>query len=116
MVVFATRSARLPSAPARVPVSPNTKVDPSSNVPVVVSVSVWDTDKDAQEFEEVFEQYLERMVPDHTIDRKGDMVMFATGIPADVDTSKLASAVFKGAKITRPDRKSKRRQRRKERG
>ncbi len=88
----------------------------SPNVPVVVSISVWDSDRDAQEFEELFAQYLERMVPDHTIDRKGDMVMFATGIPADVDASKLASAAWKSAKITRPDRKSRRRKRKKERG
>lgn len=89
--------------------------DGSPGVPLVVTLTVWDSDRDAVEFEEVFGEYLERMVPDHAISRRGDMVLFATGIPAEVDASKLVSTAWKGARVTRPDRRSQRRQRRKER-
>ncbi|MEX1364947.1 MAG: hypothetical protein AB1Z98_17595 [Nannocystaceae bacterium] len=81
------------------------------SVPLVVGVIVWDSDRDAAEFEEVFTDYLQRMVPDdHAIDRRGDRVLFATGIPADVEASKLVAAAWKGVRTQEP-----RRQRRKDR-
>ena len=63
---------------------------------VVVGVIVWDSDQDAEEFEEVFRTYLEKEVPDHAIDRRGDEVLFATGIPPEVDASDLVSTAWKG--------------------
>lgn len=81
------------------------------SVPLVVGVIVWDSDRDAAEFEEVFTDYLQRMVPDdHAIDRRGDRVLFATGIPADVEASTLVAAAWKGVHTQKP-----RRQRRKDR-
>ncbi len=80
-------------------------------VPMVVAVTVWDSEDDAEEFEEIFGEYLERMVPDHALDRRDDVVVFATGIPADVEASRLMAAAWKGARVgPRPD-KSKRRRR-----
>ncbi|MCX4240103.1 hypothetical protein [Paraliomyxa miuraensis] len=81
-------------------------------VPLVVGVTVWDTEDDAEEFEEVFGEYLDAAVPDHAIDRRNDMVLFATGIPAQVDANKLVSTAWKGVHVDR-DRKGKRRRQRK---
>lgn len=76
------------------------------SVPLVVGVTIWDTDRDAQEFEEVFSDYLQRMVPDdHAIDRKGDRVLFATGIPPEVDASKLVATAWKGVHTNKPRRR-----------
>lgn len=76
----------------------------SAGVPLIVAVTVWDSEDDAEEFEEVFGEYLRTMVPDHAIDRDDDMVLFATGIPADVDASRLVSAAWKGVQVTRPEK------------
>ncbi len=90
----------------------------AGSVPMVVGVTVWDSEDDAEEFEEVFGEYLRAMVPDHAIDRRDDMVLFATGIPADVDASRLMSAAWKGVHVgPRPDKgKRRRRGNKKERG
>lgn len=87
-------------------------------VPMVVAITVWDTEDDAEEFEDVFGEYLRAMVPDHAIDRRDDMVLFATGIPADVDASRLMSTAWKGVHVgPRPDKgKRRRRTTKKERG
>ncbi|MEM9458827.1 MAG: hypothetical protein AAGF11_31910 [Myxococcota bacterium] len=95
---------------------PDRQGNNTPSVPVVVGVTVWDSDRDAQEFAENFGDYLERMVPDHAIDRRGDQVLFVTGIPPQTPASKLMSTAWKSVTVTRPDRKSKRRRRRKERG
>jgi hypothetical protein len=77
----------------------------AGSVPMVVGVTVWDSEDDAEEFEEVFGEYLRAMVPDHAIDRRDDMVLFATGIPADVDASRLVSAAWKGVHVgPRPEK------------
>ncbi len=86
------------------------------SVPLVVGVVVWDTERDAQEFVEVFGEYLALTVPDHALERKGDRVLFATGIPAQLDASSLLSAAWKGVHVgSRRGDKSARRRRRKER-
>lgn len=84
-----------------------------TGVPLVVGVTVWDSEDDAEEFEEVFSEYLDAMVPDHAIDRRDDMVLFATGIPMGVDAAKLVSTAWKGVHVG--PRESKRRRKRKER-
>jgi hypothetical protein len=77
----------------------------AAGVPMVVGVTVWDSEDDAEEFEEVFGEYLRTMVPDHAIDRRDDMVLFATGIPADIDASRLLSAAWKGVHVgPRPEK------------
>jgi len=77
----------------------------AAGVPLVVGVTVWDTEDDAEEFEELFGEYLRAMVPDHAIDRDDDVVLFATGIPADVDASRLVSAAWKGVQVgPRPEK------------
>ena len=77
----------------------------AAGVPMVVGVTVWDSEDDAEEFEEVFGEYLRMMVPDHAIDRRDDMVLFATGIPADIDASRLLSAAWKGVHVgPRPEK------------
>jgi hypothetical protein len=76
----------------------------AAGVPMIVAVTVWDTEDDAEEFEEVFGEYLRTMVPDHAIDRDDDVVLFATGIPRDVDASRLMSAAWKGVQVTRPEK------------
>ncbi|MCA9650645.1 MAG: hypothetical protein H6712_28870 [Myxococcales bacterium] len=81
------------------------------SVPLVVGVIVWDTDRDAAEFEEVFADYLQRMVPDdHAIDRRGDRVLFATGIPPEVDASKLVATAWKGVHTNKPRRRRSRKE------
>lgn len=88
----------------------------ASDVPLlVVAVTVWDTEDDAEEFEEVFGEYLDASVPDHAIDRRDDMVLFATGIPPEVDANTLLSTAWKGVHVGPHDRKGKRRRRRKDR-
>lgn len=77
-------------------VAVNRQGDEAWDVPLVVGVIVWDSDRDAQEFEEVFRAYLEEEVPDHAIDRRGDEVLFATGIPPELDASTLVSTAWKG--------------------
>lgn len=90
--------------------------DGALGVPTVVGVTVWDSEDDAEEFEEVFGEYLDQMVPDHAIDRRDDVVLFATGIPAHVDASKLLSTAWKGVHVgARKHERSRWRRRRKER-
>lgn len=85
----------------------------SPGVPLIVAVTVWDSEDDAEEFEEIFGEYLERMVPDHAIDRRDDVVVFATGIPADVEASRVMTAAWKGAHVgPRPDKGKRRRRNR----
>ncbi|MCH9680605.1 MAG: hypothetical protein K0V04_04155, partial [Deltaproteobacteria bacterium] len=87
------------------------------SVPLIVGVIAWDTDKDAEEFAEVFSKYLEMEVPEHAIDRRGDRVLFATGIPPGLDASKLMSTAWKGVHVaSRRNDKTSRRRRRKDRG
>jgi len=77
----------------------------ATGVPMVVGVTVWDSEDDAEEFEEVFGEYLRTMVPDHAIDRRDDMVLFATGIPAEIDASRLLSTAWKGVQVgPRPEK------------
>jgi hypothetical protein len=77
----------------------------AGSVPLVVGVTVWDSEDDAEEFEETFGEYLRAMVPDHAIDRRDDVVLFATGIPADVDASRLMNTAWKGVHVgPRPDK------------
>jgi hypothetical protein len=77
----------------------------AAGVPMVVAVTVWDSEDDAEEFEDVFGEYLRMMVPDHAIDRRDDVVLFATGIPASVDASRLLSAAWKGVHVgPRPEK------------
>lgn len=76
-----------------------------AGVPMIVAVTVWDSEDDAEEFEEVFGEYLRTMVPDHAIDRRDDVVLFATGIPADVEASRLLGAAWKGVHVgPRPEK------------
>jgi hypothetical protein len=77
----------------------------AAGVPLVVAATVWDSEDDAEEFEEVFGEYLRAMVPDHAIDRRDDVVLFATGIPADVDADRLMSTAWKGVHVgPRPEK------------
>lgn len=77
----------------------------AEGVPTIVAATVWDSEDDAEEFEEVFGEYLRTMVPDHAIDRRDDTVLFATGIPAEIDASRLLSAAWKGVHVgPRPEK------------
>lgn len=81
-------------------------------IPMVVALVVWDTDRDAAEFEEALAAYLEKNVPDdHALDRKGDRVVFATGIPADIDASDLLSAAWKAARVGTKSERGRRKER-----
>lgn len=87
----------------------------ASGVPMIVAATVWDSEDDAEEFEEVFGEYLRTMVPDHAIDRRDDVVLFATGIPAELDADRLVSAAWKGVQVgPRPDKPRRRRKSKKE--
>ena len=77
----------------------------ATGVPMVVGATVWDSEDDAEEFEEVFGEYLRTMVPDHAIDRRDDVVLFATGIPAELDADRLVSTAWKGVHVgPRPEK------------
>lgn len=78
-----------------------------AKVPLVMGVAAWDSVRDAQEFAESFEKYLERRKPGRcVIVRKRDLVYYATGIPEGVDPLPLKKALPKvfsaGSRKVRP--------------
>lgn len=82
----------------------------AAGVPMIVAATVWDTEDDAEEFEEVFGEYLRTNVPDHAIDRRDDVVLFATGIPAELDASRVLATAWKAVQVgPRPDKGKRRR-------
>lgn len=51
--------------------------------PIVVGLVAWDSEKDADEFAEVFRAYLKAHMQDrHVVERRGDRVLFASEVPA----------------------------------
>lgn len=82
-----------------------------ADVPAVLGVSAWDSVRDAQEFAESFEKYLERRKPGRfVIVRRRDLVYYATGLPDDADSSAVKKALPKvfsaGSRKTRPAKES----------
>jgi hypothetical protein len=65
--------------------------------PVVAGVIAWDTELDAREFQPIFARYLEEHAAQRTlVRRKGAKVVFATGVPDDVDLRALETALWRG--------------------
>lgn len=65
-------------------------------VPVVVAVTVWDSKDDAEEFEDAFGRYLRKQATGGTfMERKGDTIVFGTGVPGSVDPNMAAKAAWK---------------------
>lgn len=68
--------------------------------PVVAGVIAWDTELDAREFVPVFTRYLDGHAAQRSlVDRKGSRVVFATGVPADVDVRALTAALWRGTHV-----------------
>jgi hypothetical protein len=68
--------------------------------PVVAGVITWDTEADAKEFLPVFVRYLSERAADRTFAaRKGKTVVFATGVPKDVDLRALETAIWRGTVV-----------------
>ncbi len=69
-------------------------------VPLVVYVAAWDTEADAEQFATLFADYLHEVSPrDHAIDRKGDTVVVATGIPGGVNAATVVSAAWEATRV-----------------
>lgn len=69
-------------------------------VPLVVYAVAWDTTEDAEQFAELFADYLHDASPrDHAIDRKGDTVVVATGIPESVSAKTVLAAAWGATKV-----------------
>jgi len=68
--------------------------------PVVAGAIAWDSEADAREFVPVFQRYLDGHAARQAfVERKGARVVFATGVPADVDRRALATALWRATHV-----------------
>ena len=69
-------------------------------VPLVVYAVAWDTEADAEQFASLFGDYLLEVSPrDHAIDRRGDTVVVAVGIPSGVSANTVVRATWAATKV-----------------
>jgi hypothetical protein len=74
-------------------------------VPVVVAATVWDTVDDAKEFEVSFRKYLDQTIGKGVfIARRGDAVVFATGIPPEIEPASIEQVVWTSMRKGRPSK------------
>jgi hypothetical protein len=75
---------------------------PRSRPSMVVAATVWDSAADAKQFVDAFTPYLaEHAAAGHVIDRRGNRVVFATGIPEAIDVAALRKALWRGTQLGR---------------
>jgi hypothetical protein len=70
--------------------------------PIVVGVIVWDSKRDAGEFEDSLRRYLEEQMPGaYLLERKRDRVLFATRLPEGMAPDQIAGPAWRAVRVKR---------------
>jgi hypothetical protein len=76
--------------------------------PIVVGMIVWDSKRDADEFEASLRRYLEEMMPGaYLLERRRDRVLFATRLPQGITPETIAGPAWSTVRVKRGKGKQK---------